>query len=206
MCRRTPCERTLQYIGPVIWNSLPVSVRHTSSLCYFKSKLKTHLFSSLIFFFLLICTKPITNYMGVCGVCTHIYACVRACVCVCMRAYMHFGVCIICSCFCVCCVSFNKFLTKLCGRSVGNEWENEWIWQCFSQANHERNKGTSFLNIRFVQQVEEIKMKHENQGSCFRKPHWFSYIDFFKLCFVSTVSETWCTKQHQVSLITCKNS
>ena len=33
-------------IGPVIWNSLSFSVRHATSLSSFKSKLKTHLFSS----------------------------------------------------------------------------------------------------------------------------------------------------------------
>ena len=56
MGRRTQGERSFQYIGPVIWNSLPVSSRHSSSLSSFKSKLKTHLFSSaywsVIFFFL----------------------------------------------------------------------------------------------------------------------------------------------------------
>ena len=45
VCRRTLGERSFQYIGPVIWNSLPVSVRHAMSLFSFKSKLKTHLFS-----------------------------------------------------------------------------------------------------------------------------------------------------------------
>ena len=44
--RRTLGERSFQYIGPVIWNSLPLSVRHSSSLSSFKSKLKTHHFSS----------------------------------------------------------------------------------------------------------------------------------------------------------------
>ena len=39
-------ERSFQYIGPVIWNSLSFSVRHATSLSSFKSKLKTHLFSS----------------------------------------------------------------------------------------------------------------------------------------------------------------
>ena len=44
--RRTLGEIYFQYIGPVIWNSLPFSVRHATSLSSFKSKLKTHLFSS----------------------------------------------------------------------------------------------------------------------------------------------------------------
>ena len=44
---RTFGERSFQYIGPVIWNSLPCSFRHSSSL---KSKLKTHLFSSAYWF------------------------------------------------------------------------------------------------------------------------------------------------------------
>ena len=46
MGRRTPRERSFQYIRTVIWNSLPVSVRHSSSFSPFKSKLKTRLFSS----------------------------------------------------------------------------------------------------------------------------------------------------------------
>ena len=50
-----PVEEVLQYIGPVLWNSHTVSVRHSSSLISFKSKLKTHIFSSAsIVFFLLI--------------------------------------------------------------------------------------------------------------------------------------------------------
>ena len=46
MGRRTPVERSFQHFGPVLWNSLPLSVRHSSSLSSLKSKLKTHLFSS----------------------------------------------------------------------------------------------------------------------------------------------------------------
>ena len=46
VCRRTLGERSFQYIGLVIWNSLSFSVRHATSLSSFKSKLKTHLFSS----------------------------------------------------------------------------------------------------------------------------------------------------------------
>ena len=47
MGRRTLEERSFQYIGPVIWNSLPLFlVRYLSSLSSFKSKLKTHIFSS----------------------------------------------------------------------------------------------------------------------------------------------------------------
>ena len=46
VCTRTLGERSFQYIGPVIWNSLSFSVRHATALSSFKSKLKTHLFSS----------------------------------------------------------------------------------------------------------------------------------------------------------------
>ena len=46
MGRRTLGKISFQYIGPVLWNSLPISIRRSSSLSYFKSKLKTHLFSS----------------------------------------------------------------------------------------------------------------------------------------------------------------
>ena len=45
--RGTLEERSFQYIGLVIWNSLPFSVRHSSSLSSFKSKLETDLFSSV---------------------------------------------------------------------------------------------------------------------------------------------------------------
>ena len=50
MGRRTLGEWCFQYIGTLIWNSLPVSVRHLSSLCSFKSKLKAHLFSSACYY------------------------------------------------------------------------------------------------------------------------------------------------------------
>ena len=46
VCRKTLGERSFQYIGPAIWNSLSFSIRHATSLSSFKSKLKTHLFSS----------------------------------------------------------------------------------------------------------------------------------------------------------------
>ena len=80
MGRRTLGERSFQYIGPVIWNSLPLSVssvRHSSSLSSFKSKLKTHLFSSaywsVVFFPLY---QPMTGNTCICSVCV--------CVCVCV--------------------------------------------------------------------------------------------------------------------------
>ena len=37
---------SFQYTGPVVWNSLPPSVRHLSSVSSLESELKTHLFSS----------------------------------------------------------------------------------------------------------------------------------------------------------------
>ena len=46
MGRRTLGETSFQCNGPVIWNSLPLSVRHSSSLSSLRSKLKTHLLSS----------------------------------------------------------------------------------------------------------------------------------------------------------------
>ena len=45
MGRRILGERSFQYIGPALWNSLPLSVRHSSLLSSFRSKLKTRLFS-----------------------------------------------------------------------------------------------------------------------------------------------------------------
>ena len=61
VCRRTLGERSFQYIGPVIWNSLSFSVRHATTLSSFKSKLKTHLVSSAYWFlasFLLFPSNP----------------------------------------------------------------------------------------------------------------------------------------------------
>ena len=37
-------RRSFAIAGPSFWNSLPVDLRHSSSLTEFKSKLKTHLF------------------------------------------------------------------------------------------------------------------------------------------------------------------
>ena len=50
-------KRCFQYVGPVFWNSLSISLKHSSSLSSFKINLKTHLFSFLLhtdisFFFL----------------------------------------------------------------------------------------------------------------------------------------------------------
>ena len=83
VCRRTLGERSFQYIGPVIWNSLPFSVRHATSLSSFKSKLKTHLFSSaywFITFFLLFPSNPWLLYLCFCG---GEGGCMCACMCVC---------------------------------------------------------------------------------------------------------------------------
>jgi len=38
-------HRSFSYHGPVTWNSLPVSIRHTQTYSTFKSQLKTNLFS-----------------------------------------------------------------------------------------------------------------------------------------------------------------
>ena len=48
--RRTLGERSFQYIGPVIWNSLSLSVRHSSSLSPFKL-IQTLTFQFKFFFF-----------------------------------------------------------------------------------------------------------------------------------------------------------
>ena len=69
---RTFGERSFQYIGPVIWNSLPFSVRHATSFSTFKSKLKTHLFSSaywFLAFFLLFPSNPWLLCLCFCGMC-----------------------------------------------------------------------------------------------------------------------------------------
>ena len=46
MGRRTMEKRSFQYTETLTWNSLPLSVSYSSSFSSFKSKLKTHLFSS----------------------------------------------------------------------------------------------------------------------------------------------------------------
>ena len=38
-------QRSFSYQGPVTWNNLPFSIRHTQTYSSFKSQLKTHLFS-----------------------------------------------------------------------------------------------------------------------------------------------------------------
>ena len=57
--RKTLAERSFRYIGPAIWNALPLSVRHAYSLSCFKSKLEIHLFTLAYWFviFLLFSTE-----------------------------------------------------------------------------------------------------------------------------------------------------
>ena len=38
-------NKAFQYAAPVLWNSLPVSVKNASTVIKFKSLLKTHLFN-----------------------------------------------------------------------------------------------------------------------------------------------------------------
>ena len=66
---RTLGERSFQYIGHVIWNSLSFSVRHATSLSSFKSKLKPT--SSLLptdFSLSFFCFHQTHDYYA-CGVC-----------------------------------------------------------------------------------------------------------------------------------------
>ena len=44
--KKTQGQRAFSYIGPVTWNSLPLSIRDSDTLSKFKSSLKTHLFRS----------------------------------------------------------------------------------------------------------------------------------------------------------------
>ena len=98
VCRRTLGERSFQYIGPVIWNSLSFSVRHATSLSSFKSKLKTYLFSSaywFLAFFLLFPSNPWLLCLCFYGVC------VCVCVCVCVRVRVGVWGCLwVCACGC----------------------------------------------------------------------------------------------------------
>ena len=105
MCRRTLGERSFQCVGRVIWNSLPFSVTHATSLSSVKSKLKptssllpTDL--SLSFF----CFRQTHDYY-VCVFAVCLCVCVFVCVCVCV--YVRGGgmggyVCVyLCVCVCV---------------------------------------------------------------------------------------------------------
>ena len=80
-------QRSFQYIGPVMWNSLSFSVRHATTLSSFKSKLKTHLFSSaywFLAFFLLFPSNPWLLCLCFWGVCVCVGGwSVCGCVCVC---------------------------------------------------------------------------------------------------------------------------
>ena len=80
--RRTLGERSFQYIGPVIWNSLSFSVRHATTLSTFKSKLKTHLFSSAYWFLALFLLFPSNPWLLCLCFCAFVYVCVCAWVCV----------------------------------------------------------------------------------------------------------------------------
>ena len=71
------------YHAPVIWNQLPVSVRHSTSVSSFKSSLKTFLFLKTF--------SSVSLPWYATGVCVCVCVCVcvrvRARVCVCVRAH-----------------------------------------------------------------------------------------------------------------------
>ena len=110
-----------EYIGSVIRNSLPFSVRATS-LFSLKSKRKTHVFCLLIYHFLSpVAIKPMTSMLVflwcdcVCGfvcacvwcqrlhaICTCVLACVYVCVCVCVCVCMCVLGVFVCVCASVC--------------------------------------------------------------------------------------------------------
>ena len=68
--KQSPVVSTLSYQTPVIWNQLPVSVRHSTSIISFKSSLKIFLFLKAI------SSVPLSWHMTLC-----VYVCVCACVC-----------------------------------------------------------------------------------------------------------------------------
>ena len=94
---------SFQYTGPVIWNSVPLSARHSSSLSSFKSKLKPTSFSSAYWCHFLLIVPTITSnacIYCVCvlewerereSVCVCVCVCARAhtCVCMCMMKWVH---------------------------------------------------------------------------------------------------------------------
>ena len=84
--RRTLGGKSFQYTGPVIWKSLPLSVRHSSSLFFL---VKTE--SLPLPFSILIRRFPSSHSTNPSPV-THVFA-VCVCVCVCVRA---------CVCLCAC--------------------------------------------------------------------------------------------------------
>ena len=79
--------KVFQCYGLLIWNSLPLSVKHSSSLSSFKSNLKTHHFSSaywsVVFFLLIYSTNPLPVIVVCVCVCVRawVHACVRSCMC-----------------------------------------------------------------------------------------------------------------------------
>ena len=83
--REDPWGEVLTIHRTVIWNFLPLCVRHASSLFSFRSKLKAHFFSSCRFF-LLIFTNPTTSMrVSVARVCVCVRVCLRvACAWVCI--------------------------------------------------------------------------------------------------------------------------
>ena len=74
MGRRTLGERSFQYIGPVIWNSLPVSVVSGIRLHSLKSKWK----SPSLLFCVLICSFPSSHSTNPSPV-MHVFVCVQNC-------------------------------------------------------------------------------------------------------------------------------
>ena len=79
-------QRSFSYQAPVIWNQLPVSVRHSTSVSSFKSSLKTFLFLKTF--------SPVSLPWNATGVCVCVCACVRARVCVCESVWAYVCVCV----------------------------------------------------------------------------------------------------------------
>ena len=78
-------QRSFSYQAPDIWNQLPVSVRHSTSVSSFKSSVETFLFEKQQHFFSPIALRYVCVYVCVRAcVCVYVRACVRACVCVCV--------------------------------------------------------------------------------------------------------------------------
>ena len=83
-------EHSFSYQAPVIWNQLPVSVCHSTSVSSFKSSLKTFLFLKTF------CSVSLPRLPWyVTGVCVCLCVCVCVCMCVCVYANL-------CVCMCVC--------------------------------------------------------------------------------------------------------
>ena len=83
-------QRSFSYQAPVIWNQLPVSVRHSTSVSSFKYSVieNLSLFKNLFFSFIALIFDwcvCVCVFVRVRRACVRVRVCVCACVCVCIQ-------------------------------------------------------------------------------------------------------------------------